>query len=96
MEPAPNSAPPPARDLDESLLTGAQRQRIENPMETVFSAKVSDGSGHTQTMTFIQFGKEFMAAAAAYEGVPGFAVGSWYFAGIPNAEIQAQIETALK
>jgi hypothetical protein len=82
--------------LDESLLTGKQRQRIENPMETVFSAKVSDAAGNSQKMTIIGFRKDFMATSAGYEGVPGFAIRNWFFAGIPNAQIQAQIEVALR
>lgn len=83
--------------LDESLLTNAQRQRIENPMESVSSVRVSDREGNSQTMTFIQFSKDFMAQSAAYEGVPGFAIRNWYFAGVVKSpEIRSAIETALQ
>ena len=83
--------------LDESLLTNAQRQRIEHPMENVYSVQVSDAEGHSQTMTFIQFDKDFMAESAGYEGVPGFQVGNWYFAGVVQSpEIRTAIEAALR
>jgi hypothetical protein len=82
--------------LDESLLTTKQRQRIENPMETVLSVKISDAAGNSQKMTIIGFKKDFMATSAGYEGVPGFAVRNCFFAGIPNAQIQTQIEAALR
>jgi hypothetical protein len=83
--------------LDDSLLTNAQRQRIEHPMEIVFSVQVSDGEGHSQQMTFIQFGRDFMAESAGYEGVPGFQVGNWYFAGVVQSpEIRSAIEAALQ
>ncbi len=83
--------------LDESLLTNAQRQRIEHPMETVYSVRVSDAEGNGQTMTFIQFDRDFMAESAGYEGVPGFQVRNWYFAGAVQApEIRSAIEAALQ
>jgi hypothetical protein len=82
--------------LDESLLTMKQRQRIENPMETVLSVNVSDAAGNSQKMTIIVFSKDFMATSAGYEGVPGFAVRNCFFAGIPEADIQTQIEAALR
>ena len=82
--------------LDESLLTSKQRQRIENPMETVLSVNVSDAAGNSQKMTIIGFKKDFMATSAGYEGVPGFAVRNFFFAGVPDGEIQAQIEAAMQ
>jgi hypothetical protein len=83
--------------LDENLLTNAQRQRIEHPMETVYSVQVSDGEGNGQAMTFIQFDRDFMAESAGYEGVPGFQVRNWYFAGVVQSpEIRSAIEAALQ
>ena len=82
--------------LSENLLTNRQRQRIENPMETVLPVKVSDSNGNSQKMTIIWFDKAFMAESAKYEGVPGFVVGNIFFAGIPNPQIEAQIEAALQ
>ena len=83
--------------LDESLLTYAQRQRIEAEPETVFSVRVSDAAGHSQNMTLVGFSHDWKAVNALKEGVPGFAVRNWLFAGVVSApEIQQQIESALQ
>lgn len=83
--------------LDESLLTYAQRQRIESEPETIFSVRVSDADGHSQTMTVVGFSHDWKAGNALKEGVAGFAVRNWLFAGVVSApEIQKQIQSALQ
>jgi len=83
--------------LDESLLSYAQRQRIESDPETVFSVRVSDAAGHSQNMTLVGFDHDWKAENALKEGVPGFAVRNWLFAGVVSApEIQKQIISALQ
>ena len=83
--------------LDESLLTYAQRQRIESEPETIFSVNVSDAAGHSQNMTLVSFSHDWKAQNALSEGVPGFSVRNWLFAGVVSApEIQEQIIRALQ
>ena len=48
--------------LDESLLTKAQRQRIESDPETVISVRLSDADGHSQTMTLVGFSHDWKGA----------------------------------
>jgi outer membrane murein-binding lipoprotein Lpp len=83
--------------LNESLLTYAQRQRIENDPETVISVRITDADGRSQTLTLVGFDLDWKADNAKYEGVPGFVVRNWLFAGVVSVpEIQKQIESALK
>ena len=83
--------------LDKLLLTNAQRQRIESEPEMIFSIRVSDADGHSQTMTLVGFDHDWKAENALGEGVPGFAVRNWLFAGVVSApEIQRQIISALQ
>lgn len=82
--------------LDESILTHKQRQRIESEPETILSVRVSDAAGHSQTMTLVGFDHDFHAKHAKGEGVPGFVIRNWLFAGEVTApQIQSQIESAL-
>ena len=82
--------------LKDNLLTRKQRQRIENDPETVFSVRVTDAAGNTQTMTLVGFDRDWKAERARDEGVPGFVVRNWFFAGTVTApEIMSQIEGAL-
>ena len=81
--------------LNESLLTVKQRQRIESEPETVFSVRVSDAAGQSQSMTLVQFDKDWKATHAKNEGIPGFVVRNWFFVGIVNQQMQTQIEAAL-
>jgi len=83
--------------LDELLLTYAQLQRIESEPEMIVSVRVSDADGHSQTMTLVGFDHDWKAENALREGVPGFAVRNWLFAGVVSApEIQRQIVSALQ
>ena len=83
--------------LDERLLTRAQRQRIESQPETIFSVRVSDASGNSQSMTLVEFDKDWKAVSAIEEGVPGFVVRNWLFVGVVTSEqIHSQIVTALE
>ena len=83
--------------LDHSLLTQKQRQRIESEPETTLSVRVSDAAGHSQTMTLVGFDHDWMAEHAKGEGVPGFVVRNWLFAGEVTApQIQSQIESVLQ
>lgn len=83
--------------LNESLLTNAQRQRIENDPEIVISVRITDVNGRSQTMTLVGFDHDWKADHAKYEGVPGFVVRNWLFAGVVSVpEIQSKIESALQ
>ena len=82
--------------LDQSLLTSQQRQRIESEPHTIFSVRVSDPEGHSQTMTLVGFDRDWKADHAKDEGVPGFVVRNWFFVGVVTApQIQSRIEAAL-
>ncbi len=83
--------------LDESILTHKQRQRIESEPETILSVRVSDAAGNSQNMTLVGFGHDFHAKHAKGEGIPGFVIRNWLFAGEVTApQIQSQIESALQ
>lgn len=83
--------------LDETLLTKAQRQRIESDPETVISVHVSDTDGHSETMTLVGFSHDWQAEHAIQEGVSGFHVRNWLFVMLVRApQIQSKIESALQ
>ena len=83
--------------LNETVLTYAQRQRIEAEPESIFSVKLTNKEGQSETMTLVSFSHDWKAENALKEGVAGFAVRNWLFAGIVSVpEIQNQIISALK
>ena len=83
--------------LDESLLTKAQRQRIESDPETVISVRLSDADGHSQTMTLVGFSHDWKAENAIQEGVSGFHVRNWVFVMLVTVpQIRSKIESALQ
>jgi hypothetical protein len=83
--------------LSESLLTSKQRQRIEHEPETVLSVRVSDAAGNSQSLALVGFDQDWKADRAKDEGVPGFVVRNWFFAGgVTAPQIQSQIEAALQ
>ena len=83
--------------LDESLLTKAQRQRIESDPETVISVRVSDADGHSQTMTLVGFNHDWQAEHAIQEGVSGFLIRNWVFVMLTTVpQIRSKIESALQ
>lgn len=81
--------------LAESTITSKQRDRLGAEPTAMFSIRVSDASGSSQTMTLVQFDKDWQAAAVAEEGVHGFVVHNWYVVGVVSSQIRSQIEAAL-
>ncbi len=61
----------------------------------MFSVRVSDASGSTQSMTLVQFDKDWKAKAVGDEGVNGFVIKNWFFVGTVSQNIRSQIEAAL-
>lgn len=81
--------------LPELTITAKQRARLGTEPETMFSIRVSDESGSTQSMTLIQFDKDWKANAVGEEGVNGFAIKNWFFVGVISQNIRNQIHEAL-
>jgi hypothetical protein len=81
--------------LAEPTITSKQRDRLGAEPQTMFSIRVTDGSGSSQSMTLVQFDKDWKASAVGDEGVPGFAIQNWYFVGTVSQNIRNQIQAAL-
>lgn len=81
--------------LTEATITSKQRDRLGAEPTAMFSIRVSDATGSSQTMTLVQFDKDWQAAAVADEGVHGFVIHNWYVVGVVSAQIRSQIEAAL-
>lgn len=81
--------------LPRPTWTRNQRERLEQTPGTVFSLKLSDGDQH-QEVTVLGFDAEWKADGVAPDGVPGFAVGKWFFVGEIGQSFRSKIETALE
>lgn len=62
---------------------------------SMFSARVSDGAGNSQTMTFLQFESFAVADQADRENLNGFAAANWFVLGIVSSDFVDRIRGAL-
>lgn len=81
--------------LPRPTWTRSQRERVEQEPESVFSLKLTDGDQH-QEVTLLGFDAEWKAEGVAPDGVPGFAVGKWFFVGEIGQSFREKIEAALQ
>jgi len=81
--------------LPRPTWTRNQRERVEQAPGMVFSLKLTDDGQH-QEVTVLGFDAEWKADGVAPDGVPGFAVGKWFFVGEIGQNFRSKIETALE
>lgn len=82
--------------LPRPTWTRNQRERVEQKPEAVFSLKLTDEAGSHQEVTVLGFDAEWKADGVAPDGVPGFAVGTWFFVGQIGQSFRSKIEAAMQ
>jgi hypothetical protein len=78
----------------EPMISPYQNEKLPTEPKSMFSARVSDGHGNTEPMTFIEFSSEADARAAS-ESQSGFALRNWFVLGIVSNHMKHHIEGAI-